>query len=528
MRDVGPERLVAVVEAERRAQALGLDLHPDLAQPVGGQLAASALVVDPGLEAVEGDLPDHGVQHVLDLGGQHDPAADRVAALLQQRLEGQHLAEHAGGLGEGQRGVAHQLALAAGQHLVHAVAQFVRQGHDVPGLALVVQQQIRMGARHRRVREGARRFARPRRGVDPGVVEELPAHLGQFRREAGIGVENGVARLGPRDLGVVVLGQRGVAVPVVELVDAEPARLQRVVAVRQPAVLAAHGGDQRLDHVVLDLVGEVAQRDRLGVAPPLVVDLLVLGERVGDQREQPDVLAENLAQRLGGLAPHRAVAVAEPVEHLGGRELLAVHRKPQPRHGLVEQPGPGGPSGDVFLVQELLQVVGQLMVAECPGIAQPGPEMRQLRRRQLGLQVGVVDAVDLQREEQQLGRDAVHPLLHGLVELADIRVRHVAGIHQVGERHHPAEDLVHRLVGGDRPAELGAGQIRHFPGIPVAERLGVGLAAFQVARQLRRVRSRVKVGEVPARQRSEIGGGIGHALHPGRLAERAESRTAAR
>ena len=96
----------------------------------------------PRLERDEGDLPDHRVQHVLDLAGEHDPAPRRVGLGRQQRPEGQHLAEHRGGLGQGQRRVGHQRPLPRRQHLMHAVPQFVRQGHHVAQPPLVVQQQI--------------------------------------------------------------------------------------------------------------------------------------------------------------------------------------------------------------------------------------------------------------------------------------------------------------------------------------------------------------------------------------------------
>ena len=47
------------------------------------------------------------------------------------------------------------------QHLMHAVAELVRQRHHVARLALVVEQHIRMRRRHGRMREGARLLAGP-------------------------------------------------------------------------------------------------------------------------------------------------------------------------------------------------------------------------------------------------------------------------------------------------------------------------------------------------------------------------------
>ncbi len=69
-------------------------------------------VVEPGLEAVEGDLADDRVQRVLDLAGQQ-----RLALLSggvgQQAFEHQAFAEDRGGFRQGQRRVGQQGALGA-------------------------------------------------------------------------------------------------------------------------------------------------------------------------------------------------------------------------------------------------------------------------------------------------------------------------------------------------------------------------------------------------------------------------------
>src|SRR3546814_7066279 len=102
MREIAPEAVVIRIEAESRAEALLLHVHPDLADAVGRQLALTAGGMDVALELEEGGLADHRVQHVLDLGGQHDLAALRTRG-IEQRAEGELLAEHRGRLGQGQR-----------------------------------------------------------------------------------------------------------------------------------------------------------------------------------------------------------------------------------------------------------------------------------------------------------------------------------------------------------------------------------------------------------------------------------------
>src|SRR3546814_8560038 len=53
---------------------------------------------------------------------------------------------------------------------------------------------------------------------------------------------------------------------------------------------------------------------RRRILAPAVLDLLVLGQRVGDQREQPDILPEDLGQRLRRLAPRGGILVGQLVQ----------------------------------------------------------------------------------------------------------------------------------------------------------------------------------------------------------------------
>jgi hypothetical protein len=74
-----------------------------------------------------------------------------------------------------------------------------------------------------------------------------------------------------------------------------------VVAVRQARIGRAHGGDQRIDHFALDAVGQMPRVGDVLEAAPAVGDFLVLGERVGDQREGRILSLKVLRQRLGRL-----------------------------------------------------------------------------------------------------------------------------------------------------------------------------------------------------------------------------------
>ena len=153
------------------------------------------------------------------------------------------------------------------------------------------------------MRERARRLARTHRRIDPAVVEEALGDRRHFRRERAIGRQHRVPRFDPADGARRHLRQRRVAVPVRQPLLAEPSRLERIIAVRQPRIGGAHGGDQRVDHFALDPVGEMPRVGDVGKAAPAVGDFLVLGERVGDQRELLHIVLECLRQRLrGGLA----------------------------------------------------------------------------------------------------------------------------------------------------------------------------------------------------------------------------------
>ena len=102
------------------------------------------------LESIERNLSDNRVDHVLDLGREHGLAL-LLVYVRQQLPEGEHLAENARGLGERERRGGHEGAIGRRQHLMHPMAKLVRQGHDVAGFALIVEQHVGMGGRNRRV-----------------------------------------------------------------------------------------------------------------------------------------------------------------------------------------------------------------------------------------------------------------------------------------------------------------------------------------------------------------------------------------
>ena len=184
---------------------------------------------------------------------------------------------------------------------------------------------------------------------------------------------------------------------------------------------------------------------------PAVLDLLVLGERVGDQGEQARAAVEHARDRFRGRLTPGPVLVREPIEDLGAGQLPAVEREAQPRHGLVEQADPGAPAGDRLLVQHALDLVVELMRAEAAHVPQPGPIVGELGRLlDLGGERRILDPVELEGDEQELGRGLVDPLLDGLEEPSDLRVVGLGGVQQLSIARDPAELLLKALVALDQ------------------------------------------------------------------------------
>ena len=206
VRNVGPEDAVVRGKLEDRAEAFGLHLQPDFADALGEEFALPAFLVDQRFETVEGDLAHHRVQHVLDLAGEHDAAAGGVGLGIEERAEGEHFAEDAGGFGKSQRRAGHQVALFARKYLVHAVAEFVGEGHDVAGAAVIVHQDVGVDRGDGRMGESAAGLAWAEGRVDPAMVEEAAADFAHGGVEVRVGAEHAVLGLRPGDGGIEVAG----------------------------------------------------------------------------------------------------------------------------------------------------------------------------------------------------------------------------------------------------------------------------------------------------------------------------------
>ena len=139
------------------------------------------------------------------------------------------------------------------------------------------------------------------------------------------------------------------------------------------------------------------------------------------------------------------------------RERLAVDLEAQRRDRLVEQPVPGARAGHRLLVEQLLDAVLELIRLLLAHVLDPRPVVAERADRAIArVQRRVVDAVELEREEQQMQRGRGDPLLHVAVELGAHRIGGVAGIDEARIGDEPAEQVVERLVALHRFGELRA------------------------------------------------------------------------
>ena len=361
------------------------------------------------------------------------------------------------------------------------------------------------------MREGAGRLAGPHRRVDPVVLEEPFRDRRHVGRERAIGGEHRRLRLGPADGAVCDLGQRRVAVPVRQPLLAEPARLERVVAVREPRIGGAHRRHQRLHHLALDPVRQVPRVGDVDETAPAVGDLLVLGEDIGDQRKDAQVLLEGLGQRLRRrLAPLLARILHQIERRLDGERLLA-DLEAQARDGLVEQPVPGRVGGHRLLVKELLDAILELIGLVLADVLEPRPVVAERGIAHRRVELGIVEPVELEHEEQEMRGGGRHALLHVGVEFGARGIDRVAGADEVRVGFDAPTQIAERFVALHRLGERAAG-IRPagnfgqpaLVGLLEGDRLGID--AIEIALHARIIDPRIEVVQVPFRQRAEACG----------------------
>ncbi len=255
-------------------------------------------------------------------------------------------------------------------------------------------------------------------------------------------------------------------------------------------------------------------------AAPAVGNLLVLGQRVGDEREAAQVLLERPRQRRRRQAPLLAVRIHQEIERRLDGERLAADPETQAGDGFVELPVPGRIAGHRLLVEQLLDPVLELIGLLLAHVLDPGPVMTERGVAHGGIERGIVDAVELEREEQQMHRSGGDALLQVAVELGALRIGGVAGIDQRGVGHQPAERVVERLVPLDRRGErrtstLARRHLGELALIGLLEGLALVFAILQVPLQFRAFHAGIEVvrDPIPAGRRDGTASSTFAAMH---------------
>ncbi len=255
---------------------------------------------------------------------------------------------------------------------------------------------------------------------------------------------------------------------------------------RQPRIGGAHRRYQRIDHLALDPVRQMPLVGDVGKAAPAVGDFLVLGERVEDQRELRHVVLEGVRQRLRRSFSLCAVAVLQKIQRRLDGKRLARHFETQIGHGGVELAIPCGIRRHRFFVEQLLDAILELVRPIAAHVLEPRPVMAERGIGQSRIELRVVDAVELELEEQQVRRGRGHPLLHVAVELGARRIDRIALMDEHGIGAEPSHAIADRLIAphsfGERGAALRRGhQFRELALVGLLEGQAVGIGAIEVA-----------------------------------------------
>src|SRR5262249_55998431 len=108
--------------------------------------------------------------------------------------------------------------------------------------------------------------------------------------------------------------------------------------------------------------------------------------------------------------------ILHEIERRLDRERLRADLEAQAGDGLVEQAVPRRIAGHRLLMKELLDAVLELIGLVLADVFDPRPVMRQHPILHGGFELGVVEAIELEREEQEMRGGGGDALLHVSVE----------------------------------------------------------------------------------------------------------------
>ena len=159
-------------------------------------------------------------------------------------------------------------------------------------------------------------------------------------------------------------------------------------------------------------------------------------------------------------------------------------------------------------MKQLLDAVFQLMGLLLADVLDPGAIMGECGIGHCALQHVIGDAIDLQREKQEVGGGRRDAVLDIAKEFGARGLRHIAGVGQLGEGGEPADQFVDRFELADcrregHPAVRRLGQCRQPPFVLFLEGDAAQVGAREIALDLRRFDSGIEVGQIPFGQRAQ-------------------------
>ncbi len=160
-------------------------------------------------------------------------------------------------------------------------------------------------------------------------------------------------------------------------------------------------------------------------------------------------------------------------------------------------------------MEELLDTILELIGLLLANVLEPRSVVGELGLAHGGFEHGIVDAIELEHEEQEMRGRRCEAVLHIAIELGAGGIDRVAGMHEACKRGEPAQQIVELLIAHDRlrkrnPAVGLIKQRRQLAFEVVLERLAILVGAVEIAFHLRVVNPGIKVVEIPFGQIAEL------------------------
>jgi hypothetical protein len=203
-----------------------------------------------------------------------------------------------------------------------------------------------------------------------------------------------------------------------------------------------------------------------------------------------------------------ALGLPHEIERRLDGERFRADLEAQAGDGLVEQAIPGRISCHRFFVEELLDAILELIWLLPTNIFEPRAVVCQRAILHGSFELGVVEPVELEREEQEMRGRGGDALLHVGVELRARGIDGVAGVEEPAIGHKPPEKIIERLIAlhrlGERRAGVGSfGERCELALVGLLEGQAFGGAVIEIALHLRIIEPGIEIGEIPFRQRAE-------------------------